>query len=268
MLHPMRLALLLACSLLAACGGTKLVKHAPDIPVRDAPLASTQDETLGIALDFVVVRNGPGAWARNADWDEYLLHLHHRGDQPLQVTRVEVEDMLGHRAASASDRRELLDGSKATAKRYRAAGLKVSAGHGGAMIVAGVGAGVVGYGAAVVATTGAALGAGGAASGGTAASAAGGLVLAAPILVGVGIARMVGNAKVGKRIAARATPLPFALAPGETKAIDLFFPLSPSPRRIIVHYRDDRGDHSLAVDTTQALAGLHLPKADAHARQP
>lgn len=251
---------------LTGCGGTKLVRNAAPPPVPATPLAVATDARLAAALQFVIVRNGPGAWAKNADWDEYLLQVRNTGATPVRIDAVTVTDSTGHDASALAARKPLLAASRDTMRRYRDAGLKVDAGRGGgALVAAGVGAGVVGYGAAVAAGTGAALGAGGAAGGG-AAAAAGGLILAAPVLVGVGIARMVNNARVDDRVQARATPLPLTLAPGSQAPLDLFFPISPAPQRVVIDYHADGASHRLALDTRQPLSGLHLPAAHATTR--
>src|SRR5688572_8117728 len=252
-----RLALLCAASLaLSACGGTKLVKQAAPIPIAERPLALAADTALVAQLDFVVVRNGPGAWAKNGDWDEYLLRVRNTAAGPIELVSVEVTDSSGHTAGSLDERAALVKASRQTARRYRASGVRVAAGRGGAgLVAAGVGAGVVGYGATAASAVGSALG-GSAGSG--AAAAAGGLLLAAPVLVGVGIVRMVNIGKVNKRIQSRATSLPLALPAGADAPLDLFFPISPSPQRITLRYRDAQGDHQLEIDTRQVLAGLHL----------
>lgn len=263
----MTIRLLLACILalsLSACGGgTKLIRKPGVMPERAAPLAAASDPRLLAELHFVIVRNGPAAWAKNADWDEYLLRVRNVGNTPLRLEAVTVTDSQGHANTTLADRGELVAASKQATRRYRDAGLKLEAGRGGAgLIAAGVGAGVVAYGAATAAATTTALGAGGAAGGG-AAAAAGGLILAAPVLVGVGIVRMVNNSKVDDRIEARATRLPLTLAPGAEATLDLFYPLSPSPQQVAVQYHDGRASHQLALDTGQALAGLHLPPREA-----
>ena len=252
-----RLALLCAASLaLSACGGTKLVKQAASVPIAERPLALAADTALAAQLDFVVVRNGPGAWAKNGDWDEYLLRVRNTAAGPIELVSVEVTDSSGHTAASLDDRAALVKASRQTARRYRASGVSVAAGRGGAgLVAAGVGAGVLGYGATVATATGAALGG---AAGSGAAAAAGGLLLAAPVLVGVGILRIVNNGKVDNRIQSRATALPLALPTGANAQVDLFFPISPSPQRVTLRYRDADGDHELEIDTRQVLAGLHL----------
>ncbi len=260
----MTIRVFLACMLallLTACGGTKLVRKPAPLPERTTPLAAASDARLTAELQFVIVRNGPAAWARNADWDEYLLGVRNVGSVPLRIDAVAVTDAQGHVNGTQADRRTLVAASKQATRRYRDAGLKLEAGRGGtALIATGVGAGVVAYGAATVAATSAALGAGGAgAAGGGAAAAAGGLILAAPVLIGVGIMRAVNNGKVNDRIEDRVTLLPLTLAPGAQASLDLFFPLSPSPQQVVVHYHDGQVSQRLEVDTRQALTGLHLP---------
>jgi hypothetical protein len=257
---PTRTLLLLSCLALglSACGGTKLVKQPAPPPVRDTPLASAADTRLDARLAFVIVRNGPGSWAKHADWDEYLLTVGNTGSVPVRIDSVTVTDAREHENTPLADRGALVAASKQVTRRYRDAGLTVEAGRGGAgLVAAGVGAGVLAYGAATAAATTAALGAGGAAGGG-AAAAAGGFVLAAPVLLGVGIARLVNNSKVDNRIEDRATTLPLTIAPGAAAALDLFYPLSPSPRRVVVVYHDGQAIHRLELDTTLALNGLHL----------
>jgi hypothetical protein len=257
-----RLALLLATTLLlTACGGgTKLVRKPAPVPVDLPAIASAHDAQLAAELRFVLVRNGPAAWAKNADWDEYLLAIGNLGAVPLRIDSVTVTDSRGHLATPLADRAALVKASKQTTRRYRDAGVKVEAGRGGAgLVMAGVGAGVLAYGAATAAATTAALGAGGAA-GGSAAAAAGGLVLAAPVLLGVGIARMVNNGRVDDRIEDRATPLPLTIAPGTEAALDLFYPLAPSPQRVVIEYHDGQAAHRLELDLSTPLSGLHLAR--------
>ncbi len=264
---PHRLFLLCVASCaLFACGGTKLLKNAAPVPQRELPIAVAEDATLAAQLNFVIVRNGPGAWAKNGDWDEYLILVRNVSVGAVELRAVEVTDSQGHTAVALDDRAELVRASKLTAKRYRRSGIKVAAGRGGTgLLIAGVGAGVVGYGAAVASATSAVLGAGGAAGGG-AAAAAGGLILAAPVLIGVGIVRIVNNRKVDTRIQSRTTPLPVAIPAGADILLDAFFPITPSPRHITFHYRTAQGDQQLQVDTSRVLAGLHLAAPPASTR--
>jgi hypothetical protein len=57
---------------LSGCGGTKVLKEPEPLQLTNI-LASTANEQISATLDWVIVRDGPGTWAKNADWDEYLL---------------------------------------------------------------------------------------------------------------------------------------------------------------------------------------------------
>lgn len=246
------ITILASAFLLGGCGGTKVLKQPEPIGVSQS-LASASDEQISATLDWVIVRDGPGTWAKNADWDEYLIRVQNLGDQPIRVTNVVVMDSLGTRIESRGDRNQLVKGAKQAKRRYRGEGLEVKAGAGaGTLLAAGAVAGAAG--AAMVAAAPLTIG------GGAAAVAATGVVLL-PVLAVGGVVRGVNNSKVNKEIESRTTLLPIVLQE-EEKSLDVFFPLSPSPRQIEVSYADSQGDHTLIVDTRTALEGLHLVQAE------
>lgn len=243
-------ALCLLPLLLTACGGTKLIKPTRE-PNLEQPLVVATDAQLAASLDWVIVRNAPEAWARNGDWDEYLLRVQNRGPGPLRIIQVNVTDSSNHQATSLSDRKALVTASRETARRYKDAGVKVKAGMSG-LGVAATGTGIGIGGSAVAVSTAA-----GTTSAGFAASM--GLIFLAPVAITGGIIRGVRTRKVGNRIEARATPFPVTLASGQGQALDVFFPLAPSPQRVDIHYTDAQGEHTLTLDTSSTgLAGLHL----------
>jgi len=248
-------ALTLAFLCLAGCGGAKVLKEPKSLELQGA-LVVESDSRLTAGFDWVIVRDGPGTWSKNADWDEYLFRLHNASDSEISIESVNIYDSLNTRITSSARRRDLIKGSKAASKRYKAEGLKVKAGLGGTGLVA------VG-GATYVAgmSAGAALFAGGA-TGAAAGVAVVGALVAAPVLVVGGIFRGVNNHKVTSEIANRHTDLPLALSAGNDAALDLFFPLSPSPGKIEINYSDANGAHQLTIDTAVALAGLHLRAAE------
>jgi hypothetical protein len=212
------MAILSLC--LAGCGGTKVLKE-PEPLVVTQSLATASDQRIAATLDWVIVRDGPGTWAKNVDWDEYLIRVQNLGDDSIRVTNIIVLDSLGTQIESRENRKQLVKGTKKTKKRYKGEGLEVKAGAGaGTMMVGGVAA--VAGGAGVIALAGGPI-----AAGGGAAVAATGLVLAAP----------------------------------DEKSLDIFFPLAPSPRQVELTYVDSRGDHTLIIDTHTALEGLHLAQA-------
>lgn len=254
---PVKLAHILPVGLivlgLSACGGgTRLIKNAPPAPQPIAALAAASDDALSAQLQWVIVRDGPGTWAQNADWDEYLIAVRNVSTAPIQVTGVVLFDSMDQANALSASRTDLVDASRNNARRYKASGLKVAAGRGRglALVAGGAGATTAGMGLAYASVWG------GAGSGG--AAAAGGLILAGPALVTMAIVRGVRKGAVSNRIKERSSVFPITLEAGQTQSLDVFFPLSPAPRRIEVHYSDARGAQVLSIDTAQSLDGLHL----------
>lgn len=235
---------------LAGCGGTKILDE--EIPLALAePLASGQDASLAVTLDWVIVRDGPGAWARNADWDEYLVRVENVSPRALTLTAVVVYDSTQTRLGTHGTRADLVAASRDTEKRYAGQGVEVKAGlGGGALMAAGATSGAV------------AVGAGAAALYMSSAAAVGvvGALVAAPALVAGGIVKSVNQGRVSDEIEHRHAVLPLTLGPGETRGLNLFFPLAPSPGRLEVTYNIDQqtGPSTMALDIGPPLAGLHL----------
>ncbi len=246
---------LLSTCALAGCGGTKVLKEPQPIQTTQ-PLAAISDERVTATLDWVIVRDGPGTWAKNADWDEYLLRVKNETGQPIQVTRLTVVDSLGTRIESESERKKLVKGSKMTAKRYKGSGVKVKAGMGvGTMLASGAAVTVAGVGIAA-ATMGPVIG-GATAAGGAGAAMAAGLLIGPALAVG-GVVRGINNNKVSKQIELRQTSLPVEVPAGEELRLNTFFPLAPSPQMVSVIYTGVDGEHVLVIDTNSALSGLHI----------
>ena len=249
------LGVTLAVLVLSACGGAKVVKEPQPVEVTTA-LAEAADARLAARLDWVIVRNASTAWAKNADWDEHHLRVRNLSATPIELLDVLVFDSLGTRVQPLGTRKQLVKGSKSSARRYRDSGLKVKAGVGGTgLIIAGATTtGAMGVAYVYVAS----MGLGGPVS----LSAAGaGLLVAGPTVLAIGIVRAVNNTKVNNRILALQSTLPLSIAGNAEHRLVLFYPLAPAPGHIQVRYRDTQGEATLDIDTTQALAGLHLPAA-------
>ena len=257
---PSAIVLLALCSFLAGCGGTKVLKEPKAIQTTQ-PLVSASNEQITATLDWVIVRDGPGAWARNADWDEYLLRVRNRSGQSIEITGLTVVDSLNTEVLPETQRKQLVKGSKKTARRYKQSGIKVRAGRGaGTLLLAGAAVTAVGAGAATVAAFGNLLG-GASAVGGAAATASGLLVLGPAIVVG-GAVRGVNNSKVNSQIELRQTVLPFEILTEQEHRLSVFFPLAPSPKRLELTYTDTSGEHRLTLNTETALKGLHIDDAE------
>ena len=246
------LAILLLLLAISACGGAKVLKE-PEPLVVTRPLATASDQHLSVTLDWVIVRDGPGTWAKNVDWDEYLLRVQNLGDDSIRVTNITVLDSLGTRIETGDSRKQLVKGTKKTKRRYKGEGLKVKAGvSAGTLLAAGA------ITAVTVASVGGAVVLGGSA---LAAGVATGVLLV-PVLAVGGVFRGVNNSKVNNQIESRQTLLPVELQDEVENSLHVFFPLAPSPRQLELTYVDSRGEHTLIVDTQVALDGLHLLQAE------
>ena len=235
---------------LSACGGSKVLRNPEPFAIEE-PLSIGTDQRLEVALEWVIVRDGPGTWIKNADWDEYLISVQNRFDQPLAITQLVVVDSLGTRIEPNSERNELVKLSKASSRRYKEVGITVKAGAGRNVMRT---AGLVAGGAAVGA---AAAGGAWAAAGGIV---GGGLVLV-PVLAVGGVMRGVNNHKVSEEIELRHTGFPLELPANGDVRLDVFFPLAPSPQSLELEYEDAEGKHILVIETGESLHGLHIVSA-------
>ena len=264
-LRQWRIAILATVVSLPGCGGTGLLKD--PLPLSDGPaVAAASNEHLLVTVDSLIVRDGPGTWARNADWDEYRLTVRNLSEAPVRLERVLVIDSLDRAVETAASRKELVRQSRKTVRRHRDAGLDVKAGAGTSTLVAsGTVVTAMGLGTVSAAGTGA-LVSGGMASVGGAAAAASGMLLVGPALAVGGVARGVNNARVNEQIETRHTGMPTLIPAAEAIHLRLFFPITPSPQRLVLAYRDgEDAAHHVVVDTSSVLAGLHaageaLPK--------
>ncbi len=247
LLQSSGLILLLA---LSGCGGTKVLKESQPIESTQ-PLATVSDQRVTATLDWVIVRDGPGTWARNANWDEYLLRVSNQSDQPIRVTELIVVDSLNTRIESQPGLKQLVKGSKKTARRYKKSGIKVRAGSGtkGMLIAGATGVGAA-WGYASVGS-GAFVGAG-------VGAAAGAVYVLVPALVVGGIVRKSNNFAVNTQIEQRQTIMPLEVLAGDELMLDVFFPLAPSPVTVELAYSDTTGEHVIVIDTSAALNGLHI----------
>lgn len=252
-----KISLLIACALMvfiAGCAkGTRLIKDPEPYELAE-PIASASDGRLVGTLDWVIVRAGPGTWAKNADWDEFLLRFQNISGSTIQITNVTVFDSFDTQIDTRADRKKLVKGSKETKHRYADSDIKIMAGWGGGAVAL-AGAGVLVGGTAIVTSTLFSTGAGAAAAGGAGVAAA---VVIAPVLLLHGLSRSSKNKKVNKEIVRRQTALPLELSPSQELPVDLFFPLAPSPTHLEITYTDAENEYRLIIDTKEALNGLHL----------
>ena len=103
------LTVLLVCltGLLSACGGSKLIKNPPPIEFA-TPLEQISDRQVTATLQWVIVRDDPGSWAKYANWDEYLLSINNQTGEEIQITGAHIVDSLGFQLSSDSNRSRLV----------------------------------------------------------------------------------------------------------------------------------------------------------------
>lgn len=241
----------------SACGtSTKMLKA----PVAGAPamLGAARDHALEIRVDGLVVRDGPGSWARHAYWDEYRVTLVNRDAAALTIQDVAVIDSFGVGAASLADRTALSRATKRSIERHREAGMDVAPGansRAGLLVVGGSAAVVTGGAAVGAASVTASVGGSGASG---AAAAGAGIALGGVLLAGYGIHRMMQNDRLSDAIEERSIDLS-EIAPGQRRSGSAFMPITPAPSELVVTYRDAGGrTHAVVVPLPTALSQLHV----------
>jgi hypothetical protein len=243
---------------LTGCGGTKVIKEPKPLEITK-PLAEGSDQNISATLIWVIVRDGPGTWAKNADWDEYLLKVINETENNIQIINVDIVDSLGVKLATSSDYKELVNETYHTTKRYRESNQKVKAGIGIGTVMAVMavgGATFAGAAATATAVAPAAALSGGAGLGG--AALAGGLFVLVPTVVVIGLVRYSNRKKVTQEIQKRHTALPATISSHKELTLNIFFPLAPSPTQLEITYMIAGVKENLVVNTSEALNGLHL----------
>lgn len=233
-------------------GGTKILKEPVAIQLVE-PLATTSDQILEARLEWVIVRNGPGTWSRNAEWDEYLVTIRNETSGPVRITTVTIIDSLDEPLKTAGRRRELAAATRQTLRRYKNQDVDVEVGMGAeALMATGSAIYIAGAATAVAVLT----------AGATTSAAVAGTAVAAgvigPLVLAGGMLQGFNEAQVTREIVIRQTSFPVALGPGVESNLDLFFPVAPSPKRVEIQYIDTSGTHVLTIDTRQVLRGLHF----------
>jgi TonB family protein len=199
----------------------------------------------------VLVRNAPGAWVRDADWDEYHIAIEAYGRQ-VEVSTVVLIDATGARVEPSRDRSRLVDDTRELFKRYQLSGEVARSKDGGGLLLGSAGVVATGYGvgmamapmvtfsnmAAMVIVPAAIIGVG-------------------AVMGGAAVYRIVDNSRVDDELKRRTSTLPVVAAPSEKLGVVLHYAITPLPRRIEMAYRVDGADHHIAIDTRDALETVH-----------
>jgi hypothetical protein len=228
--------------LLAGCVSTKYkmarVNTPPPVPLN----LVTVQLPVDVALNTVIICQGPGSWKREALWDEYIVTITNQGAQPLNIASAALTDSTGTNHAPGADMRTLEKESLILEKKYRDAGVAfirnsapvaVTWGHGDPFV--GMGAGFSWAGVALIAAGEV-------------------LEVLAPY---VRKTESLDQDDIAAEFKQRRLALPLPLAPGETRTGSLFFPMVPNPRALSLHWSNgaSSGDLALALDSVH---GLHV----------
>ena len=213
----------------------------PSAPPPTLRISST-DDRLNISLDYIIIPNGPGAWVKDAGWDEYVITVRNISDKTLTVERIRLIDPRGLYIDSGINPFQLETLSEALVEQYKDAGIAV----------------VIGAVPAVV--TGVAAGAGAI---GTAVGAATVGVITAPLvpiyLLGRQHAKVKDQEAIIREFTRRRLST-FTLSGNATISGSVFFPIIPNPKALVVNYRIGNDMKVLEVPL-EKLKGLHTASA-------
>jgi len=206
-------------------------------------LVATQPP-FAVALNQVIIYQGPGSWKHAAFWDEYVVTLHNQGDQPLSVAAADLTDFTGTSHAPGADPWALEEKSKTLEQEYRAAGVAFVRNAAAGAVMVGAGAGGL------------------AAVGGVATFGAVGVFAATGVVVPIYILTVAATnsdnkAGIVAEFNRRRLTLPLTLAPGETRIGSLFFPMIPSPRALTLHWAGGLSRDGLTL-SLDSVHGLHV----------
>jgi hypothetical protein len=205
-------------------------------------LAATQPP-LQVALNMVIIYQGPGSWKRAAFWDEYVVTISNQGDLPLTIASAALTDFAGTSHAPGADPWALEKESKTLERKFLDAGV---------VFVRNAGAGVAFVGGGVAA------GGGVMATGAAAAAAATVVGVALPLYyLGVWAINSDNKAAIVTEFNRRRLALPLTLAPGETRIGSLFFPMVPNPRSLGLRWSSGTSGGELLL-SLESVHGLHV----------
>lgn len=225
--------------LLSGCASGRYIEK-PTSPPPQLGISS-RDEAISVALTHVIIPNGPGAWVKDARWDEYVIKVQNLTGSPMTVERVRILDPRGVYIDSGVDPSQLEKVSETMARIYKDAGIQFAIG----MAPAAVG--------------GAALAAG------SIGTAAGALALAPVAMIAAPIyffGKQHADQKDKEAIEAgfhrRRLNNSTTLAGNATIIGSVFFPMVPNPRSLAVEYRMGNTLRTIELPTEEKLKGLHV----------
>jgi hypothetical protein len=243
--------LLLLSGALDGCASSRVLKNPRPPAVPDVGWAATTPEGLKLEVHELIFRNGGGSWVKNANWDEYAITIENDSPDALEIQGIYLySDTLPAPEVSSTSREQLDARSNKTLRAFKDVGIVAGVGIVGpsALIVAGIG------------TSGGVLSASGA---GAAAAAIG--IVAIPVGLIGGTVYVINRHSRDKKdkvlvqhiIDERGFIVPQQIPAQDQATKSAFFPITPSPTRLVVTYLLQGDVHEISLDLP-GLAGLHL----------
>ena len=232
------------CGLLSACASSRLLKEPLPVKTSDLGWAATVPGELTLEADQVIVANGGGSWVRDASWDEYVLTLRNDAQHPVEIEGFDLYSAkLAAPVHSSTSREQLEVQTSSTLRALKDVGVI----GGTSVLSAGVAAAAAGTGGGIVS-----------------AAAVAAIVVFPVALIG-GTSYVVSRhhrAKEDKvliehNLTERGFGVMAQIAPGMQLRKSAFFPITPAPTCLIVHYTMAGESRELSLGLP-ALAGLHL----------
>ncbi len=217
---------LIMAGFLIMCGACSRLMDRPSAPTADLGISSA-DDALSVSVNYVIVSNGPGSWMEDASWDEYVLTVSNLTGMPVTVESIKVIDPRGLFIENGDDPDLLEKKSSDLAKKYSEYGISLAASK--------------------------------------AASAAGLGSIFGPLssVFGIGVDHYEQSGKQDIRDAFERRRInSFRLSGNDSIQGSAFFPVIPSPRAIVVNYRNEGNLETVEVPL-ERLKGLHVSEDEA-----
>jgi hypothetical protein len=241
------------CDLLQACASSRVLKNPLPTTTPDLGWTASVPEGPRLEMHQLIVRNGGGSWVRDANWDEYVLTMSNDSQSLIEIQRIDLySDRLPAPEESSTSREQLDAQTSRTLTAMRDAGVIAGA---GVVVPTALIAGTVTAGGGSVATLGAAAVVG---------------VVVIPVGLIGGTVYVVkrhyrdkdDKVLIEHRLRQRGFGPAVQILPGTQLDTSAFFPITPSPTRLVVHYVDGGDAREIALDLP-ALSGLHLKQPPA-----
>lgn len=215
---------------------------------------------VDVLLHTVIIYKGTGSWKSEALWDEYIVSITNQGALPLTIISATLVDFQDRLNSTGNDPWKLEKQTKTWWKNVS------SSGPIGKSVAFRTGVGALAFGSgalfinsttfwgATTSSSGAVLGAAG--------------LVAVPVVT---VFYIVSNVRCHNIIESefnkRNLVLPVTIQASQAAKGSLFFPITPGPKRLILHYQIGEEEHDAKFDLSP-LKGLHMKEKDVKLENP